>query len=122
MFQLNIIGAPNFDLNGSCNYFVKVEFLPESEFSNVVMPKTKTQPKPFFDEEFSIQLTEKHLMVENPMLLFSIIEKNLIFPNKIMAETLISLETIQCGKAREQIQLTLTRPNIRHGKGCLEVS
>lgn len=103
------------DSNGSCDPFVRVHFLPEPEFSNVVKPKTNAQAKtlfPLFEEKFAIQLTEEQVRVKNPLLLFSVKDKDLFgMANQYIAETLVSLETIQSGKASEQIHLTLTRPN-----------
>lgn len=98
------------DSSDSCNSFVRVQFLPQSELSNIGKLKTSTQANtlfPLFEEKFSIQLTEEQLTMKNPLLLlFSVMNKN-----QIMAETLISLETIQSVEASKQIHLTLTRPH-----------
>lgn len=103
------------DSNGSCDPFVRVHLLPEFEFSNVIKPKTNAQPKtlfPLFEEKFTISLTEEQLRVKNSLLLFSVKDKDLFgMANQYIAETLLSLDTIQSGSAHEQIHLTLTRPN-----------
>lgn len=117
-FQLEIMSARNLrpmDSNGACDPFVRVHFLPEPEFASVTKPKTNVQAKtlfPLFEEKFSIALTEEQLAVKEPLLLFSVKDKDLFgMANQYIAETLISLETIQSGQAQEQIHLTLTRPN-----------
>lgn len=117
-FQLEIMSARNLrpmDTNGSCDPFVRVHFLPESEFSNVIKWKTNAQQKtlfPLFEEKFSIALTEEQLKVRNPLLLFSVKDKDLFgMANQYIAEALLSLETIKDGSASEQIHLTLTRPS-----------
>lgn len=103
------------DSSDSCNSFVRVQFLPQSELSNIGKLETRTQANtlfPLFEEKFSIQLTEEQLTMKNPLLLFSVRNKNrLSLANQIMAETLISLETIQSIEATKQIHLKLTRPH-----------
>lgn len=110
------------DTNGSCDPFVRVHFLPESEFSNVIKWKTNAQQKtlfPLFEEKFSIALTEEQLKVRNPLLLFSVKDKDLFgMANQYIAEALLSLETIKDGSASEQIHLTLTRPSNMGECGC----
>lgn len=103
------------DTNGSCDPFVRVHFLPEPEFSNVIKPKTNALSKtlfPLFEEKFSIPLTPEQLRVKNTLLLFSVKDKDLFgMANQYIAETLLSLERIQSGETSDQIHLTLTRPN-----------
>lgn len=116
--QLEIMSARNLwpmDANGSCDPFVRVHFLPEPEFANVTKPKTNAQAKtlfPLFEERFEIQLTEEQMRVKSPLLLFSVKDKDLFgMANQYIAETLLGLETVLAGEARDQIHLTLTRPS-----------
>lgn len=103
------------DANGSCDPFVRVHFLPEQEFSSVIKPKTNVQAKtlfPLFEEKFKIALTEDQLRTKNPIVLFSVKDKDLFgMANQYIAETLLSLDAIQSGSAVDQVHLTLTRPN-----------
>lgn len=112
-FQLTILSARNLkpmDSSDSCNSYVKVFFLPKK----MGKPKTKTvfdNRFPLFEKNFSFQLKEEQLNERNLLLLFSVRHQNRFgISNQIMAESLISLKTIQSGKASQQILLTLTRP------------
>lgn len=57
-FQIEVINARNLvavDSNGSCDPFVRINFVPEDKFNNVVKPKTNSQNKtlfPLYDEKF----------------------------------------------------------------------
>lgn len=104
------------DSNGSCDPFVRVHFLPEPEFSNVIKPKTNAQPKtlfPLFEEKFSIPLTDEQLNVKNALMLFSVKDKDLFgMANQYIAESLLDFDTVRSGGGgSDQVHLTLTRPN-----------
>lgn len=118
VLELEILSARNLrpmDSNGSCDPFVRVHFLPEPEFSNVVKPKTNAQPKtlfPLFEEKFAIALTEEQASLQNALILFSVKDKDLFgMANQYIAEALLSFEAILNGSDGDQIHLTLTRPS-----------
>lgn len=58
--KIEVMNARNLkpmDSNGMCDSFVRVHFLPEEKFSNVLKPKTQTHNKnifPLYDEKFSM--------------------------------------------------------------------
>lgn len=58
--QLEIMNARNLrpmDSNGSCDSYVRANFVPEDKFASINKPKTNTQSKtifPLYDEKFSM--------------------------------------------------------------------
>ncbi|XP_030370061.1 protein unc-13 homolog 4B isoform X2 [Scaptodrosophila lebanonensis] len=115
--KLQILNARNLvpmDTNGSCDSFVKAQFLPTTRFNGVLPVKTSVKNKtrfPLYDEQFSITLSEEQLSKQNSIILFSIKDKDLFgMTSQYIAECYVTFADLMAFE-NEQIHMELSRPD-----------
>lgn len=118
------------DSDGSCDPFVRINFLPEDKFLGVVKPKTNAQNKtlfPIFDEKFAITLKPEQRTKSDALILFCVKDKDLFgYSNQFIAECFLTFKDIDefsKSGADTQIHLPLTKPTSLEYKAikCMEL-
>ncbi|XP_073955464.1 C2 and C2B_Munc13-like domain-containing protein staccato isoform X4 [Choristoneura fumiferana] len=99
--KLEILNARNLvatDSNGLCDSYVRVAFLPEDAFANVLKPKTQTHSKnlfPLYDEMFQIPLTSEQRRTPDGLIQFIIKDKDMFsMNNAFVGEAYLSFSDV----------------------------
>jgi len=116
--EIEVINARNLtplDSNGSCDPFIRINFVPQDKFNNITRPKTNAQSKtlfPLFDEKFVVPLTSEQRAMGTALILFCVKDKDLFgITNQYIAECFLTFEDIEkMNNSCEQIHLKLSRP------------